>query len=93
VVREEAAVEVEEEVGKLARVSLAGRNSLHPKRVAPGPLHRVFTFAVWANRNALDFLSQPGGSDDTHSALAILAAKNLLHYSSLPDLLSSEVPS
>jgi hypothetical protein len=74
-------------------VPLACGNSLHSKRVSSRPFHRVLAFTVGTICYALHFLCQPGGSNYTHPTLATLTPENLLHYSPLPDLISSEVPS
>jgi hypothetical protein len=76
-----------------SRVLLLRCDSLRAKRVATWPLHFVSALAVRANGDLLDFLSQPGGSDDPHAPLTFLATKHFLHGSSLPDPLSWEVPS
>lgn len=73
--------------------SLSGRDSLRAEGVASRPLHLILGFTVGAKRTPLDLFPEPGGSDDAHSPLAILATKDFLQCSSLPDQLSSEVPS
>lgn len=74
-------------------VALSGGDSLHAKRITTRPAHFVFAFAVGADRNALDFFPQPGGPDDTHSPLALGAAKDFLQLRSSLTWFSSEVPS
>jgi hypothetical protein len=74
-------------------IPLACGNSLHSKRVASRPLYRVLAFTVRTSCYPLYFFSQPGGSNYTHPALALLAPEDFLHYPPLPGLISSEVPS
>lgn len=78
-------------VDGLAR-SLTRRDSLYAERVAWRPHHFVFGLTVRASRQPLNLFSQPGGSNHPHSALAFVAAKNLLHFPSLPDLAGLEGP-
>ena len=84
VVREEAAVEVVEEVGDRAVRPSACGNSLHTKRVASRPFNRILAIAVRTSRYSLHFLSQPGGSHYTHAALTAFTPEDFLHNSSLP---------
>ena len=71
---------------------LSSCDSLDSKGVAAWPRHLVFSLAIGTSRYSLDFLSQSGGSDDSHSALTLFATKNFLHVPPLPDLASVEGP-
>ena len=80
------AEEVEEAAGgnrrkrNLSRTwSLARCDSLYAEGVAARPRHVVFHFAVRANGLPVDLLSEPGGSNDPHSAPTVFATEDFLH--------------
>lgn len=68
---------------------LARGDALHVELVALRPYHFIFGFTVRAEHHALDFFSQPRGSDYTHPTLTVVTSEDFLH---MPSLSNSEEP-